>query len=130
MEPAVSFCITLEKRYNAYGYFKKNYFIETMTLMKSFLQKIYSDHGLLTTVAYQFGPKSQPMYALEGSVSVAGTALSWLKNNLNIFEDFNNLPRLPPKSSTDLYFVPAFCGLNAPYWCPEARRLAFIIIRF
>ncbi|XKL68108.1 hypothetical protein PGB90_003599 [Kerria lacca] len=107
------------------GQIKNTYGTSCFLLYNTGKTKIYSDHGLLTTVAYQFGPKSQPMYALEGSVSVAGTALSWLKNNLNIFEDFNNLPRLPPKSSTDLYFVPAFCGLNAPYWCPEARSVMF-----
>ncbi len=63
------------------------------------------------------------MYALEGSLGVAGTALTWLKDNLNVFEDFNDLEKLVSKSTNEIYFVPAFHGLNATYWRPDARRL-------
>lgn len=93
-----------------------------------FLQKIYSDHGLLTTVAYQFGPASAPTYALEGYVSVGSEALSWLKKNLNVFDDISDLHHIASTASNELYFVPAFRGLNAPHWKPDARRFVFGLI--
>lgn len=63
------------------------------------------------------------MYALEGSIAVAGAALSWLKDGLNIFDDFSELNTLSDsKSTSDIYFVPAFCGLYAPYWRSDACR--------
>nr|CAH7744029.1 unnamed protein product [Callosobruchus chinensis] len=75
--------------------------------------KVHSSHGLLTTVAYQFGSEAQPVYALEGSVAVAGAAINWLRDNLGI---------LPNSVKTgEVYFVPAFSGLYAPYWQQEAR---------
>lgn len=63
------------------------------------------------------------MYALEGSIAVAGAALYWLKENLNIFEEFSQLNNLNyAKSTNNIYFVPAFCGLYAPYWRTDAYR--------
>lgn len=84
---------------------------------------------MLTTVAYQLGPKSQPIYALEGSIAIAGIILDWLRNNLNIFIDSNNDTEcITHKNSTaDVTFVPAFTGLYAPYWHKDAKRLFYII---
>lgn len=78
----------------------------------------------MTTVAYQFGRDTTPVYALEGSVAVAGTALKWLKNNLGILrETIKESEELASKVSStgDVYFVPAFTGLYAPYWRKDAR---------
>ncbi|KAH0949528.1 hypothetical protein HN011_011906 [Eciton burchellii] len=83
--------------------------------------KVDSTHGLLTTIAYKIG-QSPPIYALEGSVAVAGAALSWLQNNmqlLNVHETQHMAERVTCPS--DVYFVPAFSGLYAPYWQQDAR---------
>lgn len=86
--------------------------------------KINSSHGLITTVAYQLGPKSQAIYALEGSVAIAGAALNWLRDNLNILPSFGEAQTIAEQAnveSGEVYFVPAFSGLYAPYWQQEAR---------
>lgn len=65
------------------------------------------------------------MYALEGSVAVAGSALNWLRDNLNIIPSFNEAQHIAEKAEEvtagEVYFVPAFSGLYAPYWQQEAR---------
>ncbi|XP_052871956.1 glycerol kinase [Anopheles cruzii] len=85
--------------------------------------RIDSSHGLLTTVAYQLGPESFPVYALEGSVAVAGAALGWLRDNMNLLASVNESEALARTvaNNGDVYFVPAFSGLYAPYWNQEAR---------
>ncbi|XP_043516604.1 glycerol kinase-like [Frieseomelitta varia] len=82
-----------------------------------------STHGLLTTVAYQLGPQTAPVYALEGSVAVAGAVIQWLKDNLGILSDAKESESLIEQISTDsrVAFVPAFSGLYAPYWRKDAR---------
>ncbi|XP_037933977.1 glycerol kinase [Teleopsis dalmanni] len=84
---------------------------------------VYSDHGLLTTVAYQFGADSKPVYALEGSVAIAGAALSWLRDNLGLFSSTQQVEQMARMVDNvlDVYFVPAFNGLYAPYWDQNAR---------
>ncbi|CAG0882082.1 unnamed protein product [Cyprideis torosa] len=83
---------------------------------------IYSSHGLLTTVAYKFG-NNPPSYALEGSIANAGNAVLWLRDNLGILKDANEVEQLASEvpDSGDCYFVPAFGGLFAPYWRTDAR---------
>ncbi|KAK9891524.1 hypothetical protein WA026_014761 [Henosepilachna vigintioctopunctata] len=89
--------------------------------------KINSAHGLLTTVGYKLGPNKPTVYALEGSVAVAGAALNWLKDNLNILEDFRDIEKIGKEAesvkSGEVYFVPAFSGLYAPYWQADARGI-------
>ncbi|XP_043272233.1 glycerol kinase [Venturia canescens] len=84
--------------------------------------KVDSTHGLITTVAYKFG-KEKATYALEGSVAVAGAALSWLRDNLKLLENITDTQDLAERvrTSGDVYFVPAFSGLYAPYWQQDAR---------
>lgn len=79
---------------------------------------------MLTTVAYQWGNKS-PVYALEGSVAVAGSSLSWLKDNIELFSEFSEIDGLVKSvdDNGDVYFVPAFSGLFAPHWDDEARGI-------
>lgn len=84
----------------------------------------FSNKGLLTTVAYQFGSKSKATYAYEGSIPVAAGALNWLRDNLGIFksldEDLNKMVMSVPDNG-GCYFVPAFNGLFCPYWRSDAR---------
>jgi len=87
------------------------------------LQRVHSTHGLETTVAYKLGKNAPAVYALEGSVAVAGSALKWLKNNLNILPAVSDAETAAAgvPSTGDVYFVPAFSGLYAPYWRKDAR---------
>jgi glycerol kinase len=77
--------------------------------------------GLLATAAC--GPSGEPVYALEGSVFVAGAAIQWLRDGLGVIEhaaETESLARSVPDNG-GVYFVPAFVGLGTPYWEPEAR---------
>lgn len=86
--------------------------------------KVDSTYGLLTTVAYQLENES-PVYALEGSVAVAGSCLTWLKDNMEIIKDISEIDELMKsvEDNGDVYFVPAFSGLFAPHWDSEARGI-------
>ncbi|WP_320129552.1 glycerol kinase GlpK [uncultured Sphaerochaeta sp.] len=78
--------------------------------------------GLLTTVAYQIGSEP-PVYALEGSIAVAGSLVQWARDNLMIVESPQELDKLAASvpDCGGVYIVPAFSGLLAPYWRSEAR---------
>ena len=92
---------------------------------------VNSDNGLLTTIAYQ-KEGEDAMYALEGSVPIAGAAVQWLRDNLNIIdksEDIESLAMLE-KDNGDVYFVPAFSGLFSPHWDETARGSLFGLTRF
>lgn len=77
----------------------------------------------MTTVAYKLGKDSPTIYALEGAVAVGGSALKWLKNSLGLLKSENEVEDLSNAvhSTGDVYFVPAFTGLYAPYWRKDAR---------
>lgn len=82
---------------------------------------VISKHGLLATVAYDFGGK--PVYALEGSIAVAGSGVKFLQNNLSFFQDskeVNDLA-LTVEDNGGCVFVTAFSGLFAPYWIDDAK---------
>ena len=92
---------------------------------------VKSNNGLLTTIAYQ-KEGEDPMFALEGSVPIAGAAVQWLRDNLNIIdksEDIESLAMLE-KDNGDVYFVPAFSGLFSPHWDETARGSLFGLTRF
>src|SRR5438045_7892331 len=83
---------------------------------------VQSKSGLLTTVAYQLGD-APACYALEGSVAVAGALVQWLRDNLGLIgksADIEALAATVPDCG-DVYVVPAFSGLFAPYWRSDAR---------
>ncbi len=85
-------------------------------------QLVHSTAGLLTTVAYQI--EGQPaMYALEGSVAVAGSAVQWLRDNLQMISSAPEVQTVAESvpDNGDVYFVPAFSGLFAPHWRDDAR---------
>ncbi|MBT8492677.1 MAG: glycerol kinase GlpK [Deltaproteobacteria bacterium] len=95
-------------------------------LMNTGDKPVASDKGLLTTVAWQLGAgneKGQLRYALEGSAFIAGACVQWLRDGLEIIESapqIEDLARSVPDSG-GVAFVPAFAGLGAPHWRPEAR---------
>ncbi|KAM9804818.1 glycerol kinase-like [Neosynchiropus ocellatus] len=105
------------------GQAKNTYGTGCFLLKNTGTQPVMSNHGLLTTLAYQLGPDSPPCYALEGSVAVAGAVVRWLKDNLGIIQSSAEIEELAAAagSSYGCYFVPAFSGLYAPYWEPSAR---------
>lgn len=76
-------------------------------------------------MAYQLGPSTPPVYALEGSIAVAGSALSWLRDNMGLLPSFGEAESLAASSDAaeegQVYFVPAFSGLYAPHWRQDAR---------
>jgi glycerol kinase len=92
---------------------------------------IESRLGLITTVAYQLGD-SKPHYALEGSVSIAGALVQWLRDNLGLIETSAEVETLARtvEDNGGVYFVPAFSGLYAPYWNDSARGLIIGLTRY
>ncbi|XP_045478379.1 glycerol kinase [Harmonia axyridis] len=106
------------------GQAKNTYRSGCFLLYNTGQSKVFSTHGLVTTVAYKFG-KQPAVYALEGSVAVAGAAIKWLKNNMGFIQSVQETETLAKEvfNTGDVYFVPAFKGLYAPYWRKEARGI-------
>ena len=92
---------------------------------------VHSNNGLLSTIAYQ-KEGEDPQYAIEGSVSIAGAAVQWLRDNLNIIENSEDIESLAMsvKDNGDVYFVPAFSGLFSPHWDETARGVLVGLSRF
>jgi len=90
-----------------------------------------SKTGLLSTVGYQLGEEEKPVYALEGSIAVAGSALNWLKS-VGLLESMSETDQLASsvESSGGLAFVPAFNGLFAPHWRTDARGMMIGITQY
>jgi len=105
------------------GQAKCTYGTGAFMLMNVGDKPVKSTHGLLSTVCYKLGPNAPVTYALEGSVAVAGRAVMWLRDNMEMVADAKELQELASSvsSSEGVYFVPAFSGLFAPYWRPDAR---------
>jgi len=82
-----------------------------------------SQHGLLSTVGWQLAPGAPATYALEGSVFSAGSAVQWLRDGLEAITAAPDIERLAASvdDTGGVYLVPAFTGLGAPYWDPDAR---------
>ncbi|MFC4006771.1 glycerol kinase GlpK [Nonomuraea purpurea] len=104
------------------GEAKNTYGTGNFLLLNTGTDRVRSDSGLLTTVAYKFG--DQPaVFALEGSIAVTGSAVQWLRDQLHIITSAaqsETLARQVPDNG-GMYFVPAFSGLFAPYWRADAR---------
>ena len=90
-----------------------------------------SRHGLLTTLAYRFGDEA-PAYALEGSIANTGALVQWLRDGLRLFERADAIEALAGtvEDNGDVYIVPAFSGLYAPYWRPDARGIIAGLTRY
>ncbi|OQE46344.1 hypothetical protein PENCOP_c001G03334 [Penicillium coprophilum] len=91
---------------------------------------VLSTHGLLATVAYHFSGK--PIYALEGSIAVAGSGIKFLQNNLNFFQESKEVNDLAYSVDNNggCVFVTAFSGLFAPYWIDDAKGTIFGITQY
>jgi glycerol kinase len=104
------------------GEAKNTYGTGCFLLMNTGRRIVPSAHGLVTTVAYRFG--DQPaVYALEGSIAVAGALVQWVRDNLGLVERSADIERLAAGVTDNggVYIVPAFSGLFAPYWRDTAR---------
>ncbi|RAL17504.1 glycerol kinase [Aspergillus homomorphus CBS 101889] len=88
---------------------------------------VISKHGLLATVGFQLGKNRKPVYALEGSVAVAGSGISFLMNNMGFFRDSRKVSEVAASvpDSGGCVFVTAFSGLFAPYWIDDAKGTIF-----
>ncbi|MFC6355657.1 glycerol kinase GlpK [Luethyella okanaganae] len=92
---------------------------------------VHSRNGLLTTVGYKLG--DQPVhYALEGSIAVTGSLVQWLRDNLGLIDTAAEIETLANTVDDNggAYFVPAFSGLFAPYWRPDARGALVGLTRY
>ncbi|MDE2474805.1 MAG: glycerol kinase GlpK [Alphaproteobacteria bacterium] len=113
----------------AAGMLKATYGTGCFALLNTGDMPVLSQHRLLTTIAYQFDGK--PTYALEGSIFVAGAAIQWLRDGLGIIATAEQSGALAAVSDPhqDIYLVPAFVGLGAPYWDPGCRGALFGLTR-
>jgi glycerol kinase len=113
------------------GEAKNTYGTGNFLLLNTGEKIVRSTNGLLTTVCYQFGD-AKPVYALEGSIAVTGSAVQWLRDQLGIISGAAQSESLAKqvKDNGGVYFVPAFSGLFAPYWRSDARGAIVGLSRF
>ena len=106
------------------GEAKNTYGTGCFLLMHTGHDPIPSQHGLLTTLAYQFSGR-KPSYCLEGAIAIAGALVQWLRDNLGLIKDAREVEDLASQvhDTGGVYVVPAFSGLLAPYWRPDARGI-------
>jgi glycerol kinase len=110
---------------------KNTYGTGCFLLLNSGNTPTISKHGLLTTLGYKLGDQP-PMYALEGSVAIAGGLIQWLRDNLGIISSSSEVEELALQVDDNggIYFVPAFSGLYAPYWKTDARGVITGLTRY
>jgi len=103
------------------GMIKSTYGTGCFALLNTGTEARPSKNRLLTTIAYQLSDRFA--YAVEGSIFVAGAAVQWLRDGLKLFQEAGETDTLAKSASntSNVYLVPAFTGLGAPYWDPEAR---------
>lgn len=111
------------------GMAKNTYGTGCFMLMNTGEKAVKSEHGLLTTIAWGLNGKVE--YALEGSVFVAGSAIQWLRDGLELLHDPKDSEKyaLRVTSADGVYVVPAFVGLGTPYWDSDARGAVFGLTR-
>ncbi len=113
------------------GEAKNTYGTGCFMLMNTGHEAVPSQSGLLTTVGYQIG--DQPVvYALEGSIAIAGALVQWLRDNMHMFSSSDEIEMLANTvdDTGGIYFVPAFSGLFAPYWRSDARGVIVGMTRY
>ena len=113
------------------GMAKNTYGTGNFMLLNTGEEIVTSRHGLLTTVCYRLG-EAKPVYALEGSIAVTGSLVQWLRDNLGIIRDAAEVETLAGtvEDNGGAYFVPAFSGLFAPHWRPDARGALVGLTRY
>lgn len=111
------------------GMLKSTYGTGCFALLNTGTERLHSEHRLLTTLAYQL--KGEAHYALEGSIFMAGAIVQWLRDNLGILDNAAQSEALAEGVSYQQseIMVPAFTGLGAPYWDPDARAAIFGMTR-
>jgi len=111
------------------GMAKNTYGTGCFTLMNLGSNRVTSHNGLVTTVGWQLG--REVCYVLEGSVFNAGSAIQWLRDGAGVVSAAHETDLLAEQAPDNqgVYFVPAFTGLGAPYWDPEARSCFFGLTR-
>jgi glycerol kinase len=113
------------------GEAKNTYGTGCFMLMNTGEKPVESRNGLLTTVGYQMG-KDRAVYALEGSIAIAGALVQWLRDNLGMIAASPEVETLARtvEDNGGVYFVPAFSGLFAPYWKSDARGVIAGLTRY
>jgi len=111
------------------GMVKATYGTGCFALINTATQTVLSQNRLLTTIAYQFDGKIH--YALEGAIFIAGAAVQWLHDGLGLIDDAAQSGELAAQADENqgLYLVPAFTGLGAPWWEPQARGALYGLSR-
>ncbi len=111
------------------GMVKSTYGTGCFVLINTGYEPIKSKNNLLTTLAFQINNKT--CYALEGSIFVAGAAVQWLRDELKFIESAEQSEALAMQAdeAQDVYLVPAFVGLGAPYWDPDCRGAIYGMTR-
>jgi glycerol kinase len=110
---------------------KNTYGTGNFLLMNTGTEPVPSKHGLLTTVAYQVGAE-RAVYALEGSIAVTGSLVQWLRDNVGLIESADQIEALANTVADNggVLIVPAFSGLFAPHWRPDARGVIVGLTRY
>lgn len=113
------------------GESKNTYGTGNFLLVGTGTEIVRSKAGLITTVAYRLGDE-RARYALEGSIAVTGSLVQWLRDNLGIIRNSEEVEELAAsvEDNGGAYFVPAFSGLFAPYWRPDARGALVGLTRY
>jgi glycerol kinase len=117
-------CLEIGEAKNTYG-------TGNFLLLNTGTDKVLSENGLLTTICYAL-PDQDPVYALEGSIAVTGSLVQWLRDNLGLINSADDVEALARSVDDNggAYFVPAFSGLFAPHWRPDARGAIVGLTRF
>jgi glycerol kinase len=111
------------------GMMKSTYGTGCFALLNTGVAPVTSRNRLLTTIAYQFGGKRT--YALEGAIFIAGAAVQWLRDAMKLVATAPDINTLAARAdpSEEVYLVPAFVGLGAPYWDTQARGAIYGLTR-
>ncbi|RLP56231.1 MAG: glycerol kinase [Ketobacter sp.] len=111
------------------GMIKSTYGTGCFMILNTGTRALTSEHRMLSTVAYRL--KGEVTYGLEGSIFIAGAAIQWLRDGIELIENAKDTEAMAQEVGVDhgVYMVPAFTGLGAPYWDPEARGALFGLTR-
>ena len=113
------------------GMAKNTYGTGNFMLLNTGTEPVASENGLLTTVCYRLG-EAPAVYALEGSIAVTGSLVQWIRDNLGLIKEAPDIEPLAASVADNggAYIVPAFSGLFAPYWRPDARGAIVGLTRY
>ncbi len=111
------------------GTMKNTYGTGSFILLNTGKKRVASKHGLITTLGC--GSRGEPVYVLEGAIFIAGAAIQWLRDGLNVIKQAAESSKIAKSipDSAGVYFVPALVGLGAPYWDQNARGSIYGITR-